>query len=145
VLSGNSLTSGIRRGISIIASQLQAATLRPAVSVPQSLPPTFTPNLFPTESSMRHAPARPPASFDVPATLKPALQGSVTFPAIDRPDNPFGAMSRALPPNDDMLPTWFDDPLNQQTLAELLGESGIIGTDDPFAFLSGEGWDESAF
>jgi len=42
------------------------------------------------------------------------------------------------------FPTLFDDPSNQQTLADLLGESNI-GTDDPFAFLSGEGWDESAF
>ena len=113
--------------------------------MPQALPPTFQPSVFPVESSMRHAPSRPPATFDVANAVNPSTTAALAFPANGRSNNPFDPMPMATPPIDDMLPPWFDDPSNQQTLAELLGESGMIGTDDPFAFLSGEGWDEAAF
>lgn len=43
------------------------------------------------------------------------------------------------------FPPLFDDPSYQQAIiAELLGENHV-GTDDPFAFFSSEGWGESSF
>jgi len=113
------LTPGIRRGISIIASQLQAATLRPNGTS------TVAPGLFRAESSMR--------------MVQPAQEPMIpSIPPYAFADTSLG-MGSSLE-----FPTLFDDPSNQQTLADLLGESNV-GTDDPFAFLSGEGWDESAF
>ena len=114
------LTAGIRRGISIIASQLQAATLRPNGTS------TVAPGLFRAESSMRME--QPVQETTVASSLPPYM-------VRDMPQHPNPSLE---------FPTLFDDPLNQQTLADLLGESNI-GTDDPFAFLSGEGWDDSAF
>lgn len=125
---------GIRRGITIIASQLQAAMQR-HFGVMEGSNNATTERWF-AESSVRQnhtengptthssqaagtALADPLSALSAPAF---ASDGSVL------PGRPFAFESPAL----------FDDP---QALADLLGESNVH-TDDPFAFLSGEAWDE---
>lgn len=132
---------GIRRGISIIASQLQATMQRHFTNTGANGERTFQ------ESSMRNNPmekgaqgggngggggaATPSSSTQPPpldALIGPPQQFSADAAGSVMPNRPFSFESPAL----------FDDP---QALADLLGESNVC-TDDPFAFLTADGWDE---
>lgn len=126
---------GIRRGISIIASQLQATMQRHFTAAAQP-----SNGVGFAESSMRNnqdgkrnksAVATPTGSYQ-PPPLDALTGGGPVFAAdaggVAITNRPFSFESPAL----------FDDP---QALADLLGESNVC-TDDPFAFLTADGWDE---
>ncbi|BEI92243.1 uncharacterized protein CcaverHIS019_0410630 [Cutaneotrichosporon cavernicola] len=104
---------GIRRGISIIASQLQATMQR-----------HFAPSNGTgfAESAVRNK------AHDTTPMTQPQTIDALTGPGFHDPLAPIAFQSPAL----------FDDP---QALADLLGESNVC-TDDPFAFLTADGWDE---
>lgn len=108
---------GIRRGISIIASQLQATMQR-----------HFAPSNGAgfAESAVRNNPDKS-ANTPAPVAQPPPLD-ALTGTGLHDPLAPITFQSPAL----------FDDP---QALADLLGESNVC-TDDPFAFLTADGWDE---
>lgn len=123
------LTLGIRRGIAIISNQLQAATMR--LSGNATLAPS---SLSRAESSVRLG-----VDTGASVTVKDATEFTQAHPSTF-----LSTAYRAEPESQFDFPPFFDDPSNQQAIAELLGESHV-GTDDPFAFLSGEGWDEMRF
>lgn len=124
---------GIRRGISIIASQLQAAMQRHFGVNGNN---TVTNERSFAESSVRHNPTENGSTKHTSQAAGTALAdplAALAGPAFAAdgslvPGRPFSFESPAL----------FDDP---QALADLLGESNVH-TDDPFAFLSGEAWEE---
>lgn len=143
---------GIRRGIQIIASQLETATLRMSGDLPATISGS---TLAHAESSMRRGPH---------STSK--TSATAAYPYADDAANPSGAspfgqtaptgglstsnasfMTAEITAVNELgseFPPLFEDPSYQQAIiAELLGESQV-GTDDPFAFFSSEGWGDSA-
>lgn len=122
---------GSRRAIGLIASQLQTAMQRKEAMAP---PPRPIPDRSFAESSVRHD-AGPSSAANTNgqqglSSLDLAFAAAGHLPT----GAPFAFEYQKSPA--DFLPL-FDDP---QAIANLLGDSNV-GTDDPFAFLSTDGWD----
>lgn len=147
---------GIRRGIGIIATQLQAAIQQrerlerrdrdarergDRGEQGQAAPSNRA--AF-AESSLRYEPYGQQAERNAEQEGESSsvqypfqhFEGSYTTElepprTFDLAGLPIGAAN---------APLLFNDAFSQQALADLLGESNV-GTEDPFAFLSSEGWD----
>jgi hypothetical protein len=125
---------GVKRAIDLIEAQLHTAMQRKeAMAAPPTRP---LPERSFAESSMRHDSG--PA-----ATATNGQQGpsplDLAFAAANGPlatGAPFAFEYQNNNSPADFLPL-FDDP---QAIANLLGDAHV-GTDDPFAFLSTDGWD----
>lgn len=89
------------------------------------------------ESSLRYEPFGQPPEGDSNVQYPfQAFEGSYTTEL--EPPKTFNLAD--LPLGDASAPLLFNDAFSQQALADLLGENHV-GTEDPFAFLSSEGWD----
>lgn len=136
---------GIRRGIGIIATQLQAAIQQRERSEAQRERDGAAPQP-PASSDRRAAFAESSLRYE-PYGQQAEGQSSVQYPFQHfegsyttelEPPRTFNLAD--LPMSDANAPLLFNDAFSQQALADLLGESNV-GTEDPFAFLSSEGWD----
>lgn len=142
---------GIRRGIGIIATQLQAAIQQRERSEAQrergrdsasGSGPQSSANSEQRgrtafqESSLRYEPYGQDGEQSSVQYPFQHFEGSYTTEL--EPPRTFNLAD--LPMGDASAPLLFNDAFSQQALADLLGESNA-STEDPFAFLSSEGWD----
>jgi hypothetical protein len=145
---------GIRRGIAIISAQLEAATARMTDLTPNpTVQMSSVMNLKHAESSLRSGPTDSPSASTNYWTSPPKPFGE---PGVDQtssslPSEMHSQMQIGLSPSilngsstDNTFSTFFDDASNQKYLADLLGESNV-DTNDPFAFLTSEGWEDMTY
>lgn len=88
----------------------------------RSEPPNTSPARFWSASQSHHAFGEP-----TPLALDSSAETSGTTSMLDANFSAF-----------------FDDAANQKFLADLLGESNV-DTNDPFAFLTSEGWEDLTY
>lgn len=142
---------GIRRAIATISDQFQAAIARKGMDrdrhfskhsaalehrqrTDRHQPPARSADRLQrvAESSMRHDTPIAPSTGPLEMPFPPVSSNSASSTATPGLQNFFEYHTSPA----DLLPL-FDDP---QALADLLGDSNV-GTDDPFAFLSADGWE----